>query len=194
MFFKIKILLLSFFLLFSGFSQAQTTGFKTLNFNDSIIIVKGNGIRKLAIFEDPNCPYCKQFEAQLAKLNNVTLYVFLYPILGADSIDKSNSIWCSGNSSFVWQQWMINRVTFPVKTCGETPVYRNMTYGKTTGLNATPSLIFEDNTKVTGAMDSSDIEKIFGKIYGVTSYGTTANTPMNKTPQPSNSINSSIFK
>lgn len=191
---QIKKLLFSFLLLFSVAIQAQTIIFKNINFNDSIVITKGNGTRKIAIFEDPNCAYCKQFETQLARLDNVTLYIFLYPILGADSVAKSNSIWCSGNSSVVWQQWMINRVPFPAKTCGETPVYRNITYGRITGLNATPSLIFEDGTKVVGAMASEDIEKIFGNIYGATSYNSKANNPVNRTPQISNNPIISVFK
>ena len=69
--------------------------FDDLPFKDAFTIVRGNGKRKIAVFEDPNCGYCKHFERDLQKVDNVTVYMFLYPILGADSGDKSKAIWCS---------------------------------------------------------------------------------------------------
>jgi thiol:disulfide interchange protein DsbC len=164
-----KKLILALSLLLSPMVYAQTTpsvNFRSLNFNDSFTIVKGNGSRKLALFEDPNCPYCKQFEGTLARLNNVTLYIFLYPILGDDSVQKSTSIWCSENRSYVWQNWMINHAAFAPKTCSTTPVFRNMALGKSYGFNGTPTVVFEDGTKEVGAITSEQIETKFTSLYG----------------------------
>src|ERR1700756_1720456 len=69
--------------------------FDQLPFKDAFTIVRGNGKRKVAIFEDPNCPYCKPFERDLQKIGDITVYLFLYPILGPDSQDKSKNLWCS---------------------------------------------------------------------------------------------------
>jgi thiol:disulfide interchange protein DsbC len=69
--------------------------------------VRGNGKRKLAVFEDPNCGYCKRFERDLQKVDNVTVYMFLYPILSADSTDKSRNIWCAKDKAKAWMDWMV---------------------------------------------------------------------------------------
>ena len=69
--------------------------------------MRGNGKRKLAVFEDPNCGYCKRFERDLQKVDNVTVYMFLYPILGPDSAEKSKAIWCAKDKAKAWQDWMV---------------------------------------------------------------------------------------
>ena len=81
--------------------------FDKLPIKDAFTIVRGNGKRKLAVFEDPNCGYCKRFERDLQKVDNVTIYLFLYPILGPDSADKSRNIWCAKDKAKAWQDWMV---------------------------------------------------------------------------------------
>jgi thiol:disulfide interchange protein DsbC len=73
--------------------KIMAVDFKSLPFKDAIVIVRGKGERKMAMFEDPNCGYCKRFERELQNIDNVTVYLFLYPILGKDSEDKSKAIW-----------------------------------------------------------------------------------------------------
>src|SRR5438132_7051821 len=80
--------------------------FDSLPFKDAFTIVRGNGKRKIAVFQDPNCPYCKRFELDMQKVTNVTVYLFLYPILGPDSVEKSKQIWCSRDKDKVWENWM----------------------------------------------------------------------------------------
>src|SRR5215208_3664455 len=77
--------------------------FSALPVKDAFTIVRGNGKRKIAVFEDPNCGYCKKFERDLQKVDNVTVYMFLYPILGPDSLDKSRNIWCAREKGKAWQ-------------------------------------------------------------------------------------------
>ena len=69
--------------------------------------MRGNGKRKVAVFEDPNCGYCKRFERDLQKVDNVTVYMFLYPILGPDSTDKSRNIWCAKDKAKAWLDLMV---------------------------------------------------------------------------------------
>lgn len=133
--------------------------FKSLPLKDAFTIVKGQGKRKIAVFEDPNCGYCKQFEKEIQNLENVTIYLFLYPILGADSINKSNDIWCSKDKKKTWVEWMANGVKIPEAKCLETPISRNIALGKKLKINGTPTLIFEDGTKVPGVMSINQIEE-----------------------------------
>lgn len=135
--------------------------FDSLPFKDAFTIVRGNGERKLAVFEDPNCGYCKRFERDLQTINNVTVYMFLYPILGPDSGEKSKAIWCAKDRAQTWQDWMVHEKSIPasVQMCDTNAITRNVELGRTHKLNGTPTLIFVDGTRVPGAIDAKQIEK-----------------------------------
>lgn len=136
--------------------------FDTLPTKDAFVMVRGNGKRKLAVFEDPNCPYCKKFERDLQKVDNVTVYMYLYPILGPDSTDKSRNIWCSKDKAKAWQDYML-RNEAPSKAeagCDLQALGRNIEFGKKHKITGTPTLIFTDGTRVPGAIGTADIEKM----------------------------------
>lgn len=133
--------------------------YKDLPFKDAFTIVKGNGKRKLAVFEDPNCGYCKKFERDLAKIDNVTVHVFLYPILSKDSADKSKAIWCAKDKAKAFTDWMVKDVTPPAASCDTAAVERNVEFGKKNRITGTPTMIFVDGTRVPGAIPPERIEK-----------------------------------
>ncbi len=135
--------------------------FDSLPFKDAFTIVRGNGERKVAVFEDPNCGYCKRFEHDLQTINNVTVYMFLYPILGADSAEKSKAIWCAKDRAQVWLDWMVRDQAVPssVQMCDTDALKRNVELGRKHKINGTPTLIFVDGTRVPGAIDAKQIEK-----------------------------------
>ena len=132
--------------------------YKDLPFKDAFTIVKGNGKRKLAVFEDPNCGYCKKFERDLAKIDNVTVHVFLYPILSKDSADKSKAIWCAKDKPKAWHDWMLNGVSPAPAKCDSTAVDRNIALGKKHKITGTPTLVFTDGSRVPGAIDADQVE------------------------------------
>jgi thiol:disulfide interchange protein DsbC len=133
--------------------------FKDLPLKDAFTIVRGNGKRKMAVFEDPNCGYCKRFERDLVKIDNVTVHVFLYPILSADSGEKSRNIWCAKDKSKAFLDWMVRDVTPPAATCDAAAVARNLEFGKKARITGTPTIIFADGSRVPGAIDTARIEK-----------------------------------
>jgi len=133
--------------------------YKDLPFKDAFTIVKGNGKRKLAVFEDPNCGYCKKFERDLAKIDNVTVHVFLYPILSKDSADKSKAIWCAKDKAKAFTDWMVKDVPPPAATCDTAAVDRNVEFGKKNRITGTPTMIFVDGTRVPGAIPPEQIDK-----------------------------------
>lgn len=122
--------------------------------------VLGNGTRKVAYFADPNCPYCKKIEPDLAKLENVTLYIFLYPILGQDSREKSKAVWCSKDRVKAWDDWMLNGN--PPKGPGkcDTPIEKIVAYGEQKNINGTPTLFFENGQRVAGAIPADQLKKL----------------------------------
>ena len=137
--------------------------FKTLPIKDAIATVRGNGERKLAVFADPNCGYCKRFERDLAKLDNITVYLFLYPILGKDSQDKSKAIWCAKDQAKSWQDWMLHDQTPAAATCDTAALKRNLDFGQKYKISGTPTSFFADGTRLPGAIDMAQLEKQLGK-------------------------------
>ena len=137
--------------------------FKSLPFKDAISWVKGNGERKIAVFEDPNCGYCKRFERDIAKLDNVTVFVFLYPILGKDSVEKSKSIWCAKDPAKSWQDWMVRDQMPAPANCDTGSLKRNMEYGQKMKITGTPTTLLPDGTRIPGAIELSQLEKLLAK-------------------------------
>ena len=135
--------------------------FAALPLKDAMVVKQGTGARKLAVFADPNCGYCKRFERDLLAVKDVTIYTFLYPVLGPDSADKSRSIWCSKDAMKTWRAWMIDG-TAPAKpsgACDAGAIERNSAFGRKYRINGTPALLFEDGKRVPGAMAAADVEK-----------------------------------
>ena len=133
--------------------------FAALPIKDAFTIVRGNGKRKMAVFEDPNCGYCKRFERDLQNVNNVTVHMFLYPVLGADSSDKSKNIWCAKDKAKTWQDIMVRDMPVPKATCDTTAVDRNIDFGRKHKITGTPTIFFADGSRVPGAINTAQIEK-----------------------------------
>lgn len=133
--------------------------FDTLPLKDAFTMVRGNGKRKLAVFEDPNCGYCKRFERDLQKVDNVTVYLFLYPILGPDSKEKSRNIWCAKDKARAWLDWMVKDQAPPSAQCDVTALERNVEVGRKYKITGTPTLIFTDGSRVPGAIGAAQVEK-----------------------------------
>jgi len=141
--------------------QLSQISFASLPLKDAIVWKRGSGERKLAVFADPNCGYCKRLERTLQELKDVTVYTFLLPILGADSKDKSRSIWCAKDSSAVWLDWMLrNKQPAAVAgSCDETALQRNRQFADKHRIQGTPAILFEDGTRAPGALDLAAIEE-----------------------------------
>ena len=138
--------------------------FSALPVKDAFVIVRGNGKRKLAVFEDPNCGYCKRFERDLQKVDNVTIYMYLYPILGGDSPDKSRNVWCAKDKGKAWQDWMVRDAALPAGTCDTSAITRNVEFGKKHKITGTPTLFFVDGSRVPGAINTAQIEKFLADV------------------------------
>lgn len=127
---------------------------------DGIVIRQGTGARKLAVFVDPNCGYCKRFERDLTTIKDVTVYTFLIPILGPDSAAKSRDIWCAKDPGTAWRRWMLEGVQ-PSKaaaSCNTDAIDRNLAFSRTHRINGTPAVFFEDGTRRPGAIPAEQIE------------------------------------
>ena len=133
--------------------------FEALPLESAIKIVRGNGSRKVAIFEDPNCGYCKRFQRDAAGVTDVTIYVFLYPILSPDSMDKAKAVWCSADRPKAWLDLMLkDAMPGGTATC-ETPIDQIVAFGREKRVTGTPTIFFEDGERVPGAIPVAQFEK-----------------------------------
>jgi len=132
---------------------------ENLPLESAIKTVRGNGKRTLAIFADPNCGFCKRFEQDLAKVDDITIYTFLYPILSDDSNVKSKAIWCSANKPKAWSDAMLYG-TIPAAASCETPIEKNLEFGRKYRVSGTPTLIFSNGQRVPGQIPLAQLEKM----------------------------------
>jgi thiol:disulfide interchange protein DsbC len=144
--------------------KLSAIAFDQLPLKNAFTQVRGNGKRKLVVFADPNCGYCKRFEKDLQKLDNVTIYHLLYPILGEDSKTKSKNIWCAKDKAKVWNDWMVNGMTPAAANCDSAALEATIEFGKKQRITGTPTLFFADGTRVPGAVPLAQIEKLLSDI------------------------------
>ena len=140
-------------------SKLSAVDFKSLPLKDAFTIVRGNGKRRIAIFEDPNCGYCKRFEKDLAKIDNVTVHVFLYPVLGPDSQTKSQAIWCAKDKAKAFEDWMLRNIAPTPASCDSSAIQRNLALGKQHRITGTPTSFLPDGTRLPGAVPLEKIEQ-----------------------------------
>lgn len=136
---------------------------KTLPLADSFTEIRGNGKRQMYVFSDPDCPFCKQLEQELPKINDVTVHVFLYPLVSIHPTAHTNaiSIWCSKDRAGAWKAKMLQGVIPKASTC-ENPVDRNIALGGTLKISGTPTIIFSDGKVVAGVIPTEQIEAMLG--------------------------------
>lgn len=136
--------------------------FNSLPLNQAIKVVKGNGSRKLVVFSDVDCPFCKRLEQnELANIDDVTVYTFLYPIesLHPDAANKSKSIWCAPNRVKAWNDWIFNNQLPTSAAKCDVPLERVGELARKVGVTSTPTLFFADGKRMLGAQPYKEIER-----------------------------------
>ncbi|VCU70980.1 putative thiol:disulfide interchange protein DsbC precursor [Pigmentiphaga humi] len=138
--------------------QLLAVKFDELPLKLAIKQVRGNGKRRIALFEDPNCGYCKQLRRTMQGIDNVTIYTFLYPILSPDSTTKSQAVWCASDRGKAWDDWMLNGKAPKSANC-DAPIQEVLALGKKLQVTGTPTIIFGDNTRVGGAIPAESLKQ-----------------------------------
>jgi thiol:disulfide interchange protein DsbC len=139
--------------------------FSDLPLKSAIKRVKGNGKRVIAVFEDPNCGYCKRFNQTLQDVDNITVYTFLYNILSPDSITKGHDIWCAADRSQAWEDWMLRgKLPAPAADSCNAPHEQILALGRKMRVTGTPTIIFADGSRIPGAIDAKALEAKLASI------------------------------
>ncbi len=135
--------------------------FDSLPLSQAIKTVKGDGKRRLAVFSDLDCPYCKKLEAELAKIDNVTIYTFLYPLpMHPDAPRKSKQIWCSKDRAAAWNDYMHNGKQPTGKGDCDNPIDENLALGAKLRIDGTPAMIFASGKRVPGYMPAARLDEM----------------------------------
>ncbi|MBL8447197.1 MAG: DsbC family protein [Zoogloeaceae bacterium] len=145
-------------------NQLSTIDFNTLPLDQAVKVVRGNGTRTIATFEDPNCGYCKKLVRELQGIKDATIYTFLYPILSPDSADKSKNIWCAKDRSKAWTDWMIDGKTPPSAACDTGAIDKNLALGRKLRIQGTPTLFLTDGSRIGGYVPVADLDKTLAQL------------------------------
>ncbi|SDI49718.1 DsbC family protein [Paraburkholderia phenazinium] len=147
-------------------AETNRIDFASLPFANAVKVVKGNGSRKIAVFSDPNCPYCKQLETTLKSIDNVTVYTFLYPVLSPDSTVKSKSIWCSSDRAKAWESWMQDhQAPTAAGTCDTAAIDKNLALGHAMNVDGTPTVFLADGRRLPGAVPADRLDKELAAVH-----------------------------
>ncbi len=142
--------------------------FNSLPLELAVKQVRGPGKNIMVTFEDPNCGYCKKLAKDIQTLKDVTVYTFLYPVLGDDSYDKSKAVWCAKDKTKAWTDWMNNGRTPPAAPdkCDIAGLEKSMQLGRKLRINGTPAIFFAGGERVGGYIPAQEILKRFSKSGG----------------------------
>ncbi len=146
-------------------SRLKSIDFASLPLEWAIKEVKGNGKRRMAVFSDADCPYCKRLEKSFEELTDVTIYTFLYPVerLHPQAGEKSRRIWCSPDRLKAWKDWMISNKAPTASADCDNPVARTVELGEKRRVNGTPTLVFSNSRTVPGAIGAKDIDRLLNE-------------------------------
>jgi thiol:disulfide interchange protein DsbC len=143
-------------------SELNAIDFSALPFDRAIRVVRGDGSRQLAVFADPDCPYCAELERELLGIDNVTISVFLFPLTAVhpEAKAKAERIWCAEDRATAWVRWMTENMLPEVRDCGDTPIAEVARRGAELRISSTPTLFLADGHRVGGAVSRAELETL----------------------------------
>lgn len=139
-------------------NELSAIDFDSLPLEHAIKQVRGDGSRVIASFEDPNCGYCKRLGQELATLDDITIYTFLYPILSEDSVQKSRNIWCAEDQAAAWNDWILDNETPPAESCDSSAVDASLALGQQLRIQGTPTIFLSDGQRLGGYVPAAQLE------------------------------------
>ena len=138
----------------------------TLPLGNAIKMVKGKGERKLAVFSDVDCPYCRKFEEELAKVDNITVYTFLFPIEGLHpkAVQTSRQIWCAPDKNKAWDEYLgSGKIPANDGKCTN-PVDQNIALANKLGISGTPTVILNNGRRIPGMVPAAKLEELMAHV------------------------------
>jgi len=125
----------------------------------AITTVRGSGRLKIATLSDPNCPYCKRFEEDLAKLDDITVHILPYAVVKPESVRQAKAVWCSKDRVKAWNDLMFRRIEPQAAPDCDTPIEKLAEFGRRMGANSTPTWFLENGERYSGALPLEDVQR-----------------------------------
>ena len=141
-------------------NELHAVPFASLPLELAIKSVRGDGHRRVAIFADPECPYCRQMEQTLRDVDNLTIYTFLFPLedVHPGATRRSHLIWCANDRAGAWAKWLLERAATTAAECGADPIERLQALARAMDVSATPTLMFADGRRISGVLSRANLE------------------------------------
>jgi thiol:disulfide interchange protein DsbC len=136
----------------------------SLPLNQAVKVQRGNGKRMLVMFSDPYCPYCRTFEAALQQINDVTIYVFMIPLIKPDLADHSRAVWCSKDRAKAWIDLALHGKPPAGTSSCDNPVDKNLELGQKLGVNSTPTVYLANGERFAGAIQAAELRKLLDEV------------------------------
>ena len=139
--------------------------FESLPLDLAVKVQRGNGKRVLAMFSDPYCPACRTFEKSLAQIDDVTIYVFMYPVIQPKNADHSRAVWCSPDRAKAWLELAAGprpKVPEAAPSCPN-PVDKLIDVGHKLGVNSTPTLFLANGERLSGGLATDDLKDLLDR-------------------------------
>ena len=148
-------------------NELNAIDFNALPFDLAIKNVRGDGSRKIAVFADPLCPYCRQLEQEMQGLTNVTIYTFLFPLetIHPGASVKAVEIWCSKDRSSAWSKWMLQKTEPGDTRCTGAPIDKLQALGEKLHVDSTPTFFTADGKRTRGAIKHNEIEQLLANVH-----------------------------
>ena len=147
-------------------SVLNAVKWESLPLSNAIKLVKGKGERKIVVFSDVDCPYCRKFEGELAKVDNITVYTFLYPIEGLHpkAVQTSRQIWCAPDKNKAWDDYLgSGKIPANDGKCVN-PVDNNIALANKLGINGTPTIILSNGQRIPGMVPAAKLEEMMKQV------------------------------
>jgi thiol:disulfide interchange protein DsbC len=134
--------------------------FEALPLDQAVKIQRGSGRRTLVMFSDPYCPYCQQFELTLQKIDDIVVYVFMYPVIRPQNADHSKAVWCSPDRAKAWLELAIQHKRPAAAADCDNPVEKNLELGRSLRVTSTPTLILPTGERIAGGLPLADLQDL----------------------------------
>lgn len=150
------------------FRKLTAIKFEALPLDQAVKVQRGEGRRLLAMFSDPYCPYCQQFEKTLLQVDDITVYVFMYPVIRPQNADHSKAVWCSADRVKAWLDLAIDHKRPAARPDCDNPVEKNLQLGRALRVNSTPTLILANGERVSGGLSAAALQDVLDKVLAET--------------------------
>ena len=140
--------------------KLNAVNFESLPLAQAVKIQRGNGRRVLVMFSDPYCPYCQRFEKALQQVDDITIYVFMYPVIRPELSEQSKAVWCAPDRQKAWLDLALHQKPPAISSACDNPVEKNLQLGRSLGVSATPTLILPTGEKISGGMEADDLRHL----------------------------------